>query len=223
MKRTVAQRILRRIRAKRQEWVFTPKDFVDLGSRDAVDQALHRLSEQKLIQRLDRGLYFYSAHSQYHSTTSDHHIDAIARALAAQTGHRAMLTGEEAARRLRLMPNDREYSHYEYLTTGRSKERTVGEITIRFKHTSISPPEAVSEHAIQVMQALSYLKKERITPAVLNTCAEYLQSSEREQLRKLASQAPAWLIPILHYLSTATDSPSMDATPSSKNKSMEPA
>ncbi len=102
MKHTLAQHMLRRIRAKSRDWVFTPKDFVDLGSRDAVDQALHRLIKQGTIQRLGRGIYYFSSEGGQPPAQTPEHIDAIVRALAAQTGHRAMLTGEEAARRLKL-------------------------------------------------------------------------------------------------------------------------
>lgn len=37
--------------------VWTPADFLDLGSRDAVDKALQRLVADDLLRRIDRGLY----------------------------------------------------------------------------------------------------------------------------------------------------------------------
>jgi hypothetical protein len=37
--------------------VWTPVDFLDLGSRDAVDKTLQRLTLASQIRRLDRGLY----------------------------------------------------------------------------------------------------------------------------------------------------------------------
>ena len=37
--------------------VWTPVDFLDLGSREAVDKALQRLALADQIRRLDRGLY----------------------------------------------------------------------------------------------------------------------------------------------------------------------
>ena len=36
---------------------WTPVDFLDLGARDAVDRALHRLTRAKQIRRFARGLY----------------------------------------------------------------------------------------------------------------------------------------------------------------------
>jgi hypothetical protein len=37
--------------------VWTPTDFLDLGSRDAVDQALSRMTAAEDIRRITRGLY----------------------------------------------------------------------------------------------------------------------------------------------------------------------
>ena len=38
-------------------WVCTPKDFLDIGSREAVDQALSRLVKASRLRRVGRGLY----------------------------------------------------------------------------------------------------------------------------------------------------------------------
>lgn len=200
MKQTVAKQVLRRIRAKRHAWVFTPKDFVDMGSRQAVDQVLHRLMEQEVIQRLGRGLYYYPP-QQAPSSATPAPIDAVARAVAAQTGDRAMLTGKEAARRMQLVTCKEPAGTYHYLTTGTSKKRKVGSRRIRFRHTSLSPPDTVADPPINVMQALLYLGRNKITPEVVETCANTLRPSHRQQLRKLAPQAPTWLIPILHTIS----------------------
>lgn len=211
MKRTTASQILRRIRAKGRAWVFTPKDLVDIGSRQAVDQALHRLSEQGIIQRLDRGIYYFSAEAERGASLR---VDALARALAAQTGGRAMLTGEEAARRLGLSdaPAEPQDEHV-YYTTGRARRREVAGISIRFRKSFYAPPAQVSDAAVTVMQALLYLGRENITPEVIALCARSLQTSEREQIKRLASQAPAWLIPVLHAVSgwqeSAKSSPDM--------------
>ncbi|MDE0436651.1 MAG: DUF6088 family protein, partial [Bryobacterales bacterium] len=54
----VADAIMRRVSAHgRGRWVCTPKDFLDLGSREAVDQALSRLVRAGRLRRAGRGLY----------------------------------------------------------------------------------------------------------------------------------------------------------------------
>ncbi len=53
----IADKIMKRVRAKgRGKWVCTPKDFLDLGSRAAVDQALSRLATSGDLRRVGRGL-----------------------------------------------------------------------------------------------------------------------------------------------------------------------
>lgn len=49
---TIQDDILDRIRKQGRGKVFTPKDFLDLGSRDAADKSLSRLVQGGDIQRL---------------------------------------------------------------------------------------------------------------------------------------------------------------------------
>src|SRR3546814_5249071 len=55
----VADRIMKRVRGKGCGWVFTPKQFVDFGTRGSVDMALSRLAHAGDIRRIGRGLYDY--------------------------------------------------------------------------------------------------------------------------------------------------------------------
>lgn len=51
--------ILSRIYGRGRGSLAVPSDFLDLGSRRAVDLALHRMTKQGVIRRLARGLYDY--------------------------------------------------------------------------------------------------------------------------------------------------------------------
>lgn len=53
----VADRIMKRVRAKGRGWVFTPRDFIDFGTRASVDMALSRLAQASEVRRIGRGLY----------------------------------------------------------------------------------------------------------------------------------------------------------------------
>ena len=48
--------MLARIKARGDGWVFSPTDFLELGSRDAVDKALSRMAATGTIRRVVRGL-----------------------------------------------------------------------------------------------------------------------------------------------------------------------
>src|SRR5260370_38088234 len=82
--------ILDRIRGQGRGKVFTPKDFLDLGSRDAADQSLSRLVKGGEIQRLGRGLYHYPRMNERLGIPLRPDLDEIAEALAPQTGSRGV-------------------------------------------------------------------------------------------------------------------------------------
>ena len=56
---STAAAILKRIRVHGCGWVFTPRDFLDLGTRHPIDLALSRLTRDKTIRRLTQGVYDY--------------------------------------------------------------------------------------------------------------------------------------------------------------------
>jgi hypothetical protein len=49
----VADRIINRVRGKGRGWAFTPKDFLELGTRASVDMALSRLAGQGRVRRIE--------------------------------------------------------------------------------------------------------------------------------------------------------------------------
>ena len=56
---SIDSQILQRVKASGRGWGFTASNFVDLGSRDAVDKTLTRQSQGGVIRKLARGLYDY--------------------------------------------------------------------------------------------------------------------------------------------------------------------
>jgi len=73
--------ILSRIYGSGGGATFSPGSFLDLGSRRAVDLALHRLVKRKILRRLARGLYEYPReHPELGTLSPD--LEKVARALA---------------------------------------------------------------------------------------------------------------------------------------------
>ena len=61
--RDLKRQIADRIQAS-PDAVWTAVDFLDLGSREAVDKALQRLTLADQLRRLDRGLYDRPRHNR---------------------------------------------------------------------------------------------------------------------------------------------------------------
>ena len=93
----MADRIMKRVRGKGRGWVFTPKHFIDLGTRGSVDMALSRLAQAGSIRRIGRGLYDYP---RLHPKLGTLNPDAtrIAGALSIQTGDKLAPSGAAKCR-----------------------------------------------------------------------------------------------------------------------------
>ena len=99
---SVAHKALKRIHNKGSGFSFTAKDFLDLGSRGAVDVALSTLTKQGKIRRISRGLYDYPKHSELLGGMLGPDFDQVAHAIARKSGIRIQPSGALAANLLGL-------------------------------------------------------------------------------------------------------------------------
>jgi len=97
----LALKVLKRAKASGAGSALTPKAFADLGNRAAVDQALSRLTKAGKIRRISRGVYdIPKNHPTLGPLSPD--PDAVARAIADQSGYRLQPTPARAANALGL-------------------------------------------------------------------------------------------------------------------------
>jgi predicted transcriptional regulator of viral defense system len=101
--------------------VLTPRDFLGLGSRAAVDQALSRLCRDGQLRRVGRGLY---ALPRRHPLFGELSVgsDAIAHALADRDALRLQPAGAYAANQLGL--TEQVPMRLLFLTDGESSDRS---------------------------------------------------------------------------------------------------
>ena len=97
----VADKMMKRIRGKGRGWVFTPRHFLDFGTRGAVDMAISRLAQSGAIRQIGRGLYDYP---RLHDTLGVMSPDtaSLADASATQSGDRLAPSGADASNPLGL-------------------------------------------------------------------------------------------------------------------------
>lgn len=197
MKNSVATSIIKRIKAKNQGWVFTPKDFLDLGTRSNVDFVLHQLVYKQIIRKISLGIYDYPAQHPKLGILSPT-LDNILRAISVKTGEVIQPSGSEAANWLGL--STQIPTKPIYFTSGRSRVVTIGNEIITLKHTPIKPLNGKPDKPSLVVQALLHLGKQYIDNAVVQTCAKHLSAKQKNDLRHIASQTPGWLTPIIHNI-----------------------
>ena len=191
MDTSIQGKIVDRLRRQGRGKVFTPKDFLDIGSRDAVDQALSRLVRTDTVQRLGRGLYCYPQINKRLGIAVPPDVDEIADALARQTGSRIAPSGAMAANRLGL--STQIPAKPVYLTDGRSRRVKVGNFVIVMRHV---PPKELpigNRTSAMVMQALRHLGKDGVDAVVLGKIRKTLTARHRCRLLQDSRYTTDWI------------------------------
>jgi hypothetical protein len=170
--------------------VFTPSNFLDLGSRQSVDLALHRLVQRKVLRRLARGLYEYPrTHPELGLLSPD--IEKIAKALAGKARIRLQPAGAYAANLLGL--SEQVPAKAVFLTDGPSRTVKIGRQEIQLRRTTPRNMAASGRLSGLLMHAFRHLGRDHITPDRMEQLRRTLPAPERHGLLKDLPLAPAWM------------------------------
>jgi len=148
--------VLATIHCRGRGAVFVPADFLPIGSREAVDLALHRLARKGTIRRLSRGVYNYpKQHPVLGPLTPS--AEVIAKALAGRDRTRLQPAGVYAANALGL--SDQVPAKAVFLTDGPTRTVKIGTITIQLRNTTAKNMAAAGRLSGLLIQALRALGK----------------------------------------------------------------
>lgn len=194
---SIDNKVLARIYGRGRGSVHVPAHFLDLGSRQAVDIALHRLAKKGTIRRLARGIYDYpKQHPKLGNLLPS--ADTIAQALAGRDLARLQPAGAYAANILGL--TEQVPAKMVFLTDSMSRTAKIGPLTIQLRQTTPRNMAAAGRLSGLLIQALRELGKEHITQARIQHLRRTIPTSKRRELLKDIKLAPAWMHPILRNL-----------------------
>lgn len=186
----LADDILHRVRGMGRGFVFTVRDFDDLGSRAGLDQALSRLARANAIRRLDRGVYDLP---RLHPVAGPlwPSADAVAQAVARQTGSHLKGSGPLAANLLGL--TTQVPARTTYLTDGPSRSVQVGKRVVDVQHAGRVDMLLPDDLAGLVITALRYLGRDAVDDDLLKRLSSTLDSANKKKLVSVKRQLPGWL------------------------------
>ncbi len=194
---SIDSKVLALIRRRGRGAVFVPADFLHLGSREAVDVTLHRLTRSGTIRRLARGVYDYpKKHPELGLLQPS--AEAVARALAGRDCTRFQPAGAYAANVLGL--SEQVPAKAVFLTDGQSRTVKIGPTTIQLRHTTARNMAAAGRLSGLLIQALRQVGKEHVTAKHVQHLKRTLPIEKRRQLVKDIRLAPAWMHPIFREL-----------------------
>lgn len=199
-KASVSQQISKRIgRQSRTDpgHVFTPFDFLDLGSPHSVGMTLLRLARAGTLRHLGRGLYDVP---RTHPLLGEllPTADAIAKAVARRDG--ATIQPAEAMAANLLQLSEQVPVKVVFLTDGPSRIVKVGPLTVQLKQRPKRKVGSAAAMSSLVFAALRSLGKGNVTKARVAHLRETLKAADRKRLLRDLPLAPAWMHPILRYI-----------------------
>lgn len=198
---SLSDSIMRRIRAHgRGKWVCSPKDFLHLGTRAAVDQALCRLVKKGVLRRVGRGLYELPRMSKLLKRPAPPSVDTIVKTIARRDQVKVMPDGIVAANSLGL--TNAVPAKNIYLTDGSSRTLTVDNWTISFRHVGSSLIKWAGRPGVRVVQALSWLgKAAALDSQVVDILRSRLTDRDKQGLIKNLDDLPRrWMVDIVQAI-----------------------
>jgi hypothetical protein len=190
-------RILATINGHGRGSVFVPADFLDIGSREAVAIALHRLARKGTIRHLARGVYDFPKQHPALGALSPF-AEEFARALAGRDRTRLQPAGAYAANALGL--SEQVPAEAVFLTDGPSRTVRIGPTTIQLRRTTARNMAPAGRLSGLLIQSFRELGKEHVIPERRAHLKRTLPADKRRTLLKDLRLAPAWMHPIFREL-----------------------
>jgi hypothetical protein len=186
--------ILQEMSTGRPGQVFSPNNFVRLGSRAAIDKALSRLAAGGHIRRVARGLYDIPRKHKLVGNLLPS-ADEVANAVAGKENLRLQPSGAYAANLLGL--TEQVPLKVAFLTDGTSRTLRIGKQTVILKRTSPRNMATAGRVSGLVIQALRHLKQEYVDDAVVAKLNTTLGPEDKSILRQDKHHAPVWIAKLI--------------------------
>jgi hypothetical protein len=198
MPELIADKVLSRIYGSGRGKVFTPKDFLDLGSHASVRQVLARLEKQGTIRRLLRGVYDYPSFSRLLQAEASPDPDAIARAIARNHGWTILPSGETA---LNLLGLSRQVpAQWQYLSDGPSRRYKWRGGTLVFTHRTNRETSSLSPRTAILVQGLKALGRARLDDSLIDELKKRFDARDRARAVREAKYSTGWVYEFIRKL-----------------------
>lgn len=172
--------------------VLSGYDFNALGSRGAIDVALHRFAKSGLIRKLGFGLYDKPRKSKLLGDLAPQITDII-KAYIRKSGQKITLAPLSAANALRL--TTQVPAQLTYLTDGKSQNLQICDINIKLVHTSPKKLAGAGSTMGILLQALRYYGNDDIPDKDLNILLKQLSSKDIATLKNLRNTSSRQITP----------------------------
>lgn len=184
----LAHSILSQAQSLSEGGLLSPKEFLHLGSRAAIDQTLSRMAREGKLLRVGRGAYALPIQGRFGARPPS--AQSVMEAMESTSGETVVASGAAEANSLGLTTQvpTREV----YLTSGPSRRLKLGNREIELKHGNRWQMLLGKRPAGQAIRALIWFGPEQ-APKILEVLRCKLSSQEWEAMRQARARLPSWM------------------------------
>ena len=184
----LAENILSAARAMPEGGLLSPKEFLHLGSRAAIDKSLSRLAQEGKLLRVSRGAYVAPHQGRFGSRPPS--TESVVQAIEASCGETVVANGAAEANALGL--TTQVPMRAVYLTSGPSRRLKLGAQMVELRHAPIWQLIFPGRAAGEVVRALAWLGPEKASEAI-RTLRTKLPPSELKEVASARARLPTWM------------------------------
>lgn len=188
----LAENILSAARTMPEGSLLSPKEFLHLGSRAAVDKTLSRLAQEGQLMRVSRGAYVAPCQGRFGARPPS--TESVVQAIEASGAETVVANGAAEANALGLTTQvpTREV----FITSGPSRKLQLGNRCVELKHGNRWQLLLGKRPAGMAIRALYWLGPEA-APAALKQLRTKLSEPEWEAVRSARAMLPSWLAKVV--------------------------
>ena len=184
----LAENILSAARAMPEGGLLSPKEFLHLGSRAAIDKTLSRLAQEGKLLRVSRGAYVAPHQGRFGSRPPS--TESVVHAIEVSCGETVVANGAAEANALGL--TTQVPMRAVYLTSGPNRRLKLGAQVVEFRHAPIWQLIFPGQAAGEVVRALAWLGPKKAGEAIRKLRAK-LPPSELKEIVSARSRLPTWM------------------------------
>jgi len=188
---TLSTHILRAAAALPEGGVLSPKEFLHLSPRAAVDQSFTRLVRQGRLLRLCRGLYVLPVEGRFGRRAPE--AEKVLQSLAHKSGELIVAHGAASANHLGL--STQLPLQEVFYTSGHTRTLALGNRTLALRH---APPWLLllgHSPGGALIRALAWLGKQQ-TQSLMPQLREKITPEEWQAVSAVRLKLPSWLAKI---------------------------
>lgn len=197
---SIENKILNKIKKCGRGTVLFSADFVQYGEKKSVNKALERMTNEGIILRIGRGIYYYPKIDKVLGLgVLQPTLEDIATGVAKRDKARVVPTGIYALNRLGL--STQIPMNVVFMTDSYNRKIVLHNGgSIQFKRSSPKYLAFRSELAMLLTSAFRSLGKEGVTPEVLSRTKKLLEKENQGVIEQDYPLMPAWVSSIIRSL-----------------------